>query len=53
MTKFSTLIRFVAAAGVASALSLPDKRATGGYVQVTSGAASFTEYWGCAQPGML
>ena len=49
--KFTTLAFVTAAAGAASAFTIPDKRADGGYVQVTSGAASFTQYSGCNQPG--
>ena len=48
MGRFSTLLSFAVAAGVATVAEAAD----GGYVQVTSGAASFTQYPGCSQAGM-
>ncbi len=51
MSKLSALFYFVAVASLASAFTVPDKRATGGYVQQASGTASFTHYSGCGQPG--
>ncbi|KAI0766504.1 endoglucanase V-like protein [Irpex lacteus] len=50
MSKLSALFYFVAVASLASAFTVPDKRATGGYVQQASGTASFTHYSGCGQP---
>lgn len=35
----------------ANVLTVSEKRATGGYIQVPSGQASFTMYWGCNYPG--
>ncbi|KAI0794550.1 endoglucanase V-like protein [Fomes fomentarius] len=42
-------IQFVAVATLAGCVSVPEKRATGGYVQNPSGTASFTHYSGCSQ----
>ncbi|KAJ3559278.1 hypothetical protein NM688_g436 [Phlebia brevispora] len=50
MIKLVNLIYLALAFGGANAFYVPDKRAEGGYVQVTSGNASFTEYWGCSEP---
>ncbi|KAI0085190.1 endoglucanase V-like protein [Irpex rosettiformis] len=50
MSRFSTLFSFLAIASLASALTVPEKRATGGYVQQASGTASFTYYSGCGSP---
>ncbi|KAI0738628.1 endoglucanase V-like protein [Daedaleopsis nitida] len=43
-------LQFVAVATLATCVSVPEKRATGGYVQNPSGTASFTHYSGCSQP---
>lgn len=50
MTRFTAILCFIAVASIASAATV-DKRATGGYVQNTSGSASFTMYSGCNAPG--
>ena len=50
--KLLLFVQFVAIATIASCFTVADKRATGGYVQNTSGGASFTHYSGCSQPGM-
>ena len=50
-TKLLLFVQFVAVATIASCVSVPDKRATGGYLQNPSGTASFTHYSGCNQPG--
>ena len=49
--KLLLFVQFVAIATIASCVAVADKRATGGYVQNTSGGASFTHYSGCSQPG--
>ena len=51
MPKFTSLAFATVVAGAAGAFFVPEKRADGGYIQVTSGAASFTQYSGCNQPG--
>ncbi|PIL24636.1 hypothetical protein GSI_12520 [Ganoderma sinense ZZ0214-1] len=48
--KLLLFAQFVAIATIASCVTVPDKRATGGYVQNASGGASFTHYSGCSQP---
>ncbi|EKM54209.1 glycoside hydrolase family 45 protein [Phanerochaete carnosa HHB-10118-sp] len=50
MARLSTFLLFVAAATLASALTVCKKRATGGYVQQATGQASFTMYSGCGSP---
>ncbi|KIP11594.1 glycoside hydrolase family 45 protein [Phlebiopsis gigantea 11061_1 CR5-6] len=50
MTKLSTFLYFAAVATLTSALTVSEKRATGGYVQKPSGQASFTMYSGCGSP---
>ena len=50
-TKLLLFAQFVAIATIAGCVSVPDKRASGGYVQNPSGGASFTHYSGCGQPG--
>ncbi|KAF7793925.1 hypothetical protein EIP86_005047 [Pleurotus ostreatoroseus] len=50
MAAFKILLSFVTAVGVANALVLTQKRADGGYIQQTSGQASFTHYSGCGMP---
>ena len=51
MAKLSTFLYFLAVASLASALTVSEKRATGGYIQNPSGQASFTMYTGCGSPG--
>jgi hypothetical protein len=53
MAKLSTFLYFFAVASLASALTVSEKRATGGYVQNSSGQASFTMYSGCGSPGTV
>ncbi|KAK7685672.1 hypothetical protein QCA50_011016 [Cerrena zonata] len=50
MARFTSFLFFVAVASIASALTVTEKRATGGYIQTASGQASFTHYSGCNQP---
>ncbi|KAH9849936.1 endoglucanase V-like protein [Lenzites betulinus] len=50
MARFLQFLQVIAVATLASCLTTPDKRATGGYVQNPSGTASFTHYSGCNQP---
>lgn len=52
MARFINFLYLVAVVSVASALTVSDKRATGGYVQNPSGTASFTMYSGCGSPGI-
>ncbi|RPD53383.1 endoglucanase V-like protein [Lentinus tigrinus ALCF2SS1-7] len=49
-SKLLLFVQFVAVATIASCVSVPEKRATGGYLQNPSGTASFTHYSGCSQP---
>ena len=51
MAKLSTFLCLFSIASVASALTVGEKRATGGYIQNPSGQASFTMYSGCGSPG--
>ena len=51
MAKLSAVLYFCAVATLAGALTVSEKRATGGYVQSASGQASFTMYSGCGSPG--
>lgn len=51
MARIASFLFFIAVASVSSALTVTEKRATGGYVQNPSGQASFTHYSGCNQPG--
>ena len=53
MAKLTAFLSFVAVATLASAFTVSEKRATGGYVQNTSGSSSFTMYTGCGSPGTL
>nr|AEK06231.1 endoglucanase [Phanerodontia chrysosporium] len=50
MAKLSMFLGFVAVATLASALTVSEKRATGGHVQQATGQASFTMYSGCGSP---
>ncbi|CAL1714201.1 unnamed protein product [Somion occarium] len=50
MAKITSLLYLVAIVSLASALTVVDKRATGGYIQNPSGNASFTHYSGCNRP---
>jgi hypothetical protein len=48
LAKVSSLLALFAAGAFAAR---PEPRASGGYVQNTSGSASFTMYTGCGSPG--
>ncbi|GJJ11356.1 hypothetical protein Clacol_005588 [Clathrus columnatus] len=52
MTKFSFLLAVLTSVSLASCSTIPEllRRATGGYIQNTSGSASFTMYSGCGSP---
>ena len=49
--KLVILVALLSSITTAAAIVVESQRATGGYIQLPSGSASFTQYGGCSSPG--